>query len=162
MKDKKQTILQFLKFAAVGVLNTLVDMGVFYILTNFLDFSSLPAQVISYTCGVLNSYFFNSIWTFKREHKRSAREFALFVGVNLATLALSAGLLQFLQFVVFKDGTFARTLYCTFLGRFFESAESLNAMMCKIISLPFTWVFNFLLNKLLVFKRSAEGADKEK
>ena len=49
-------IKQFIKFNAVGILNTSVDFCVFTILT-FLSVNSLIAQVISYSCGMINCYF---------------------------------------------------------------------------------------------------------
>ncbi len=157
--EKKHTIIQFLKFAAVGVLNTLIDLGVFYLLRNFLQFNTVLAHCISFTCGVLNSYLFNSSWTFKKEHKHTFREFASFIAVNLIILALSLGLIYLLEHYVFVKMSFANTLYATFFGKFFESVEKLNSMVCKIVIMPATWLLNFILNKLIVFKSKGGGAN---
>ena len=52
---KKESIGQFLKFAVVGVLNTVVDFLVFQLLNLTLGWTYF-AQVIGYSAGILNSY----------------------------------------------------------------------------------------------------------
>jgi len=65
---KLKNIMQFLKFAAVGVANTLVDWAVFYLLflTIFPD-ERLLAKAISFVIAAVNSFVLNSIWTFRQE-----------------------------------------------------------------------------------------------
>ena len=87
MKLKEQG-LQFIKFGLVGVLNTLVDFLVYQLLV-YLGLHYAPAQCISYTCGLLNSYFFNSRWTFGKGKRYTKREFVAFVAVNLVSLSIS-------------------------------------------------------------------------
>ena len=89
---KKESIFQFLKFALVGVLNTVVDFLVFQLFNLTLGWMYL-AQVIGYCAGILNSYFWNSRWTFRKEHRRSAREVVTFLVVNLVSLGVSLGVL---------------------------------------------------------------------
>lgn len=79
---------QLFKFGIVGVLNTAVDFAVFTALT-FSSLSYMPAQWISYSCGVANSYLWNRSWTFKRQEKRDPKEIAKFIGVNVITLLFS-------------------------------------------------------------------------
>jgi putative flippase GtrA len=52
-----------LKFGMIGAVNTGIDLGVFTLLTLW-DWSYLPSQSLSYTCGVFNSYAMNRSWTF--------------------------------------------------------------------------------------------------
>lgn len=74
-----QTLVQLFKFGAVGIVNTVVDFGLFWILTEwvftgtiggnaFLDFLGryyyTVSQTISYLLAVLCSYFLNKYWTF--------------------------------------------------------------------------------------------------
>ena len=81
-KELKDGIVQLVKYNIVGVINTLVDFLVYQLLT-YLGMKYAIAQCISYSCGILNSYFFNSRWTFKRDSGRSKKEFIYFVAVNL-------------------------------------------------------------------------------
>lgn len=78
---------QMLRFNLVGVLNTLVDFSLFFLL-NAMGMPYLPAQACSYSCGIANSYFFNKYWTFE-VNSTSAAEVARFAAINLAALALS-------------------------------------------------------------------------
>ncbi|MFR3906992.1 MAG: GtrA family protein, partial [Christensenellales bacterium] len=92
-KELKDGIVQLVKYNIVGVINTLVDFLVYQLLT-YLGMKYAIAQCISYSCGILNSYFFNSRWTFKRDSGRSKKEFIYFVAVNLVSMGLSVLLLK--------------------------------------------------------------------
>jgi putative flippase GtrA len=92
---------QAVKFGIVGVLNTALDWGVYFLLTRFTGLGSMMelAKAISYSVGVLNSYFWNRGWTF-RSRQGAGKTLLPFVLVNLAgtavnsgTLALATGLL---------------------------------------------------------------------
>ena len=60
----QKTFWQFIKFAIVGVLNTLVDFAVFQAFNLLLGWV-YAAQVLGYTAGMINSYVWNSGWTFR-------------------------------------------------------------------------------------------------
>ncbi|HWS30651.1 MAG TPA: GtrA family protein [Clostridia bacterium] len=124
-------LVQFIKFNLVGILNTLVDIGVFALLTA-LGLDRYVAQVISYSCGVLNSYLFNTLWTFRQEKRRTAKEFLLFVCVNLVSLGVSLGMIYVAEHDLHVEGTF----------------------MQKLIATPVAMVVNFIGNKLFVFKKT--------
>ncbi|MEH7418410.1 GtrA family protein [Neobacillus drentensis] len=84
--------LSLIKFALVGVVNTLIDVIIYAVLTKF-HLNYLAAQCISYSAGVLNSYLMNRKWTFEQKEKGSKREFFTFIGVNLITLLITTFLL---------------------------------------------------------------------
>ena len=89
-EETKKTLWQMMKFAIVGVLNTLVDFAVFQTLNLTLGWV-YAAQVLGYTFGVINSYLWNSNWTFREQRTRSLREVVLFVAVNLVSMGVSLG-----------------------------------------------------------------------
>lgn len=93
-KDVKTTIKQFIQFNIVGISNTLVDFGVYFLLTSLLNVNYIIAQVISYTAGIANSYIWNTLWTFKKEKRRTPKEIFLFLLVNIVSLGVSLGVLQ--------------------------------------------------------------------
>ncbi len=89
-------LVQPIKFGLVGILNTLVDAGLYLLLSRWL--LVLPEQRIlvkgiSYFAGILNSYCWNRSWTFRKQHAAAGR-FVPFVLVNLTGLALNAGLMH--------------------------------------------------------------------
>jgi len=66
---------QILKFCGVGILNTIIGYGVFFILVNYLYY--LIALLIAHIIGVTNSFIWNKLWVFKTE-KVSLYEFLKF------------------------------------------------------------------------------------
>ena len=109
----KGTIVQFIQFGFVGVLNTLVDFLVFQAL-NLLAGWTYLAQVVGYSCGVVNSYLWNSNWTFRDSRTHSAREMLLFLIVNLASLGVSLGVMWLDPCVAvrFCEGRYGRKAHC--------------------------------------------------
>jgi putative flippase GtrA len=86
---------QAVKFGAVGVLNTLVDLGLYFVLTRWLGLSGLPvlAKGISYGAGILNSFLWNRNWTF-RSQASAWKTLLPFVLVNLVGLGMNTGSMQ--------------------------------------------------------------------
>ncbi len=125
MKDE---LVKFIKFNAVGLINTAVDFLVFTLLVA-LKLHYIPAQIISYACGTLNSYIINSRWTFGDRRDSAARVVA-FVLVNLAALGVSIGIQAVLN------------------GQF-----GFGEIVSKLIALPFSIAVNFIGNRLFVFKK---------
>ncbi len=126
---QKENFYQLLRFGLVGVMNTLVDFGVYQLLV-WLGLHYALAQCLSYSCGLLNSYFFNSRWTFRREKNYTKREFLRFLLVNLCSLALSVLLLRL----------------C------YEALGIESNLIAKGIVTVFVMLVNFIANKLFVFK----------
>lgn len=75
-KQKGEGLIQFIKFGVVGVSNTAVDWIVYYIVAGYLitSVSAKPTvKAISFLVAVLNSYLWNTIWTFKKEYNQSVK-----------------------------------------------------------------------------------------
>ncbi len=114
------TIGEFVKFALVGLLNTGVDVVIFFALT-WLGVMYLAAQVVSYSCGAANSYLLNKLWTF-RSCGLSYSEILRFTVVNLASLAISLISLHFFHDTLqmglppAKGGATVLALVANFLG----------------------------------------------
>jgi putative flippase GtrA len=95
---RKHSLLdQFPKFACVGLLNTIVGYGAFFILSDYLYY--LLALIISHIIGVLNSFLWNKFWVFKSK-QFDILEFAKFNFVylfvllaNMVTLYISVSIL---------------------------------------------------------------------
>ena len=79
-----------IKFAIVGVVNTLVDFVVFNLLAGMLGFTVLSASLIAYSCGIATSFVFNRNWTFADRLTDSGRVLILrFIGTNLLGLSIN-------------------------------------------------------------------------
>lgn len=119
--------IQFIKFGIVGLGNTLITFIVYSILVK-LNIYYVLANIIAYFVGVINSFFWNSSWVFKKSQK----DFSLllkFIIVNLITLAI--------------------TTFVLYIG---VDMLNLNKYIAQIIGTIIGILFNFTLNKLWTFK----------
>jgi len=91
----RHSIGEFIKFALVGLLNTGVDVAIFFLLT-WLGIQYVTAQLVSYSCGAGNSYLLNKFWTF-RSSGLSYSEILRFTIVNLVSLGISVIVLTLLR-----------------------------------------------------------------
>ncbi len=148
--DTKKTFWQFIKFSAVGMTNTLVDFVVYSILTHF-GLNYILSQVISYSAGILNSYIWNSLWTFKKERNNSFKTVFMFVVVNVLSLGVSLGVLWLCKNPIGINQDVALELF----------GKSINIscdIICKIPASVFSAIANFALTKLFVFKDKSDIA----
>ena len=78
MDKFKKLIAQAVKFGLVGVVNTLVDTGVYSLLMLIPLFKQyyVVAQVLGYCAGVANSLVMNKRWTFSQKEKLGMNRFA--------------------------------------------------------------------------------------
>ncbi len=148
----RKNFWHFVKFICVGALNFAVDFGILSLLNVVLGWPLVISNVISYTCGVVNSFIFNRFWTFKMKLRfftkytvtRSLRgdaqsrtrriwflstDFLKFVFVNLVSLGVN-------------------TLAVYILGELY----GLPNFWAKLIATAFSFIVNFAGNKLLVFR----------
>jgi len=128
--DWPMWLRQALKFLIVGVSNTLLDASLYFLLTRWLGLSTRRtlAKAISYSAGVLNSFYWNRTWTFKTQASLGA--LLTFGWVNLIGLGLNAGVMALCLDV-------------------FQIHEGLA--LASATGVAFIW--NFAASKSLVFRR---------
>jgi len=156
-------IWQAAKFLMVGVLNTLVDLGVLALvskiaLNNFrfsasdillnilsvsVTFYSLY-KAISFIMAAINSFFWNKFWTFKRgTNEKVGKEFLQFFIVTF---------IGFLINVSIASLVFANINPLAGLDQ--KQWEIMSAVVATAASM----VWNFVGYKFIVFRQSAESA----
>jgi putative flippase GtrA len=86
-------MVQFIKFAVVGLLNSAIQYSVFLLLFSLIGTQYLLASVIGYVAGMTNSYVLNRRWTFGSRNQQLLTELSRFVAVNLISLGANLGLL---------------------------------------------------------------------
>lgn len=79
--------MQVIKFCLVGILNTIVGYGAFFILVPYLYY--LLALLIAHIIGVIHSFLWNKFWIF-RTRKTSMGEFIKFNAVYVIVFAVNA------------------------------------------------------------------------
>jgi len=87
--DKKSSINQFIKYSFVGVLNTVIGYGSFFVLVSYVQY--LIALGFAYVLSVTNSYLWNHNWVFR--HRISTVEFIKFNAVYVIAFTVNAGAL---------------------------------------------------------------------
>ena len=151
--EAKKTIRQVIQFAIVGVLNTLVDFAVFQALNLTLGWI-YAAQVLGYTFGVINSYLWNSNWTFREQRTRSFREIALFLLVNLASLGVSLGMIWLLREKAGITNAGVAGWMPKALSGFIKGDT-----VCKLIATVVAIAVNYVGNRLFVFKSKPQAEE---
>ena len=147
----------FVKFVCVGALNFLVDYGVLSLLNVALGWPLVISNVISYTCGVVNSFVFNRFWTFKMKLKFLTRYTVTRTprgGGRVRTVRvwfLSADFIKFVFVNLVSLGV--NTLAVYILGEMY----GLHNLWAKLIATVFSFIVNFAGNKLLVFREPASA-----
>ena len=127
MLDREE-LKRILKFGLTGVANTLVDVGVCWILNQLLGMNIYLANVIGYGAGMLNSYLINRSWTFASRDRLFSMQLVRFLLVNLSALALSTLLIRLL------------------------TGFGLGDMWAKLGATGITLVVNFLASRFWVFR----------
>ena len=122
---------QAVKFGSVGVLNTLLDLAIYFVLTRWLGLGGQPtlAKGISYSVGVLNSYILNRVWTF-RATGSSWAALLPFVLSSLVGLAINTGMLSL----------------CL-------NTLALPELIAIGIATASSLLWNFLVSKFLIFRK---------
>jgi putative flippase GtrA len=84
--QERAITLKAASFAAIGVVNTLVDFGIFVAAYSLLELPLIPANVLAWLVAVTGSYVMNSYITFAAESGRRLawRAYGAFVASGVA------------------------------------------------------------------------------
>jgi putative flippase GtrA len=137
---RQALMLKAVSFALVGVVNSLVDLGLFLLALKYLTTSLVVANVLAWTVAVSGSYVMNSFITFAAESGRQ--------------LALKA-YLAFVASQVF--GLIAATTTLVL------AAMVLPVLYAKLLAIGVSFLVNFSISHFVVFrKRDGDAADNRK
>lgn len=155
---------QFLKFAAVGAMNTAIDWSLAFFLTFYtplprvlgaglVSLTSVPVRpevaavwltkLISSGTATVNSFIWNRRWTFRVRGKQArARQFAKFVTVNVIGMLLNS------------------TITALLLRPFLPEPPRIAFLVCQATATALVLFWNFFANKYWTF-RGASGVSIE-
>ena len=142
-------IFQAAKFILVGFLNTLVDLGALNLL---ILFSGLASGIfysifkgISFTIAVINSYYWNKFWTFRKsdkiektEIKNNGGELLQFLMVSVVGFGINVGVASFVV---------------NYIGPQLGFGDKIWANVAAIIATLSAMVWNFFGYKFIVFRK---------
>ena len=134
-----ELVQQTLKFGLVGVMNTAIDWGVYFLLVSAslpISLNPVLAKVLAYLSGTANSSFINHRWTF-RSLKEIQKIILPFLLVNIFGTMLNAG-----------------TLYGATVILKFEEPTGL------VFATAVAFIWNFAISKLVIFRASSQKASE--
>ncbi len=119
-----------MSFASIGVVNSLVDLGLFLLALKYLTSSLVVANTLSWAVAVSGSYVMNSFITFAAESGRrlSGRSYLTFVASQvLGLLASTVALIA--------------------------AAQVLPVLYAKLVAIGVAFVVNFSMSHFVVFRK---------
>jgi len=133
-KKIKSSVIQFIKFGIVGLSNTIISYLIYALLV-YLGFHYLIASILAFFLSVLNSFFWNSRYVFKKDNgaKRSVLQALIKTFISYAFTGL---LLQNIFLFIFID------------------ILHISKYIAPLISLVVTVPLNFIMNKYWAFRQS--------
>lgn len=167
LKDKfnKKTIVQFLKFGVTGVINTVIDWGILYLLMTITNVTEglvlIILNALSFSVATVNSFFLNRYWTFKREpdpnkilkkKEKERTDFWQFLLVTLIGMGINS-------LLVYTIATFIPPYFSIvpiqelFTGMGEETYGKIWTMFGKAAATAISLLWNFFGYKLWVFKK---------
>jgi putative flippase GtrA len=128
--------LKATSFAAVGVVNTLVDLAVFIAAYTVFDLPLIPANILAWLIAVTGSYVMNCYTTFAAESGRKLtwRAYAAFVGSGVAGVTANTATLVIASYW-------------------------LPVIAAKVAAIAVSFVVNFSLSHFIVFKARERRAE---
>ena len=136
--------VRFFRFAIVGGIGSVIDFGVFNLLTNFVSFfknNAVWATVISFTLAVFSNYYWNRVWTYPDSRSKSVgRQVVQFFMVSLIGLAIRTPMFAWLENILvdfFNSWWKWGNLSPIFLAH--------NASLAIVILVVMVW--NFIANR---------------
>jgi len=144
-ENKKELIIQFIKFGVVGVSNTFVHLAIYYLLL-FLNVNYIIANSLGFIISVLNAYFWNNKFVFNKKKENNEKDT---VKQTLKKLAK-----------VYASYTFTFIL-SNILIYVWVDLLHISDKIAPIINSIITIPINFLMNKLWAFGKQGESKEKE-
>lgn len=90
----RREVTRFFRFGIVGLSASLVDFSILTGLKYFFGWPTLLANLVSYSCGMLDSYMLNRHWVYpEAKTQRSHVQLFRFMFINLVGLGLNMILL---------------------------------------------------------------------
>ena len=129
----KKLIIQLIKFGIVGVIATLIDLGVLMLLTELLNVDVLISSAVSFTVSVVANYILSMLFVFKSGKNSKVKEFIIFVLLSIGGLLIN-------QFIMWIGTEFMSVYY----------------LWVKAFATVFVPIYNFVTRKIFLEKNSKE------
>jgi len=147
----KASLLEKLRFASVGLINTLVDFSLLNALIFIVHLPIMGANFISTFAAMCLSLVLNKHFVFQDKEPLSGKKFVLFVCITLASIWIVQAFIILLLTTVFADQlqTVSQALHD--LSGF--SKDFFVSNIAKVFATIGSLIWNYYFYKRLVFKK---------
>ena len=139
--NKKETLIQFIKYGMVGAMNTLVTLGVIFICKTFLGWNLYLSNALGYIAGVINSFIWNKTWVFRSQKGVIGEATKFLIGFGVCYL------LQLLAVYALTEWSQLGSMKWTICG-FVIGGYGVATLIGNVV---YT-LANFIYNRLITFK----------
>ncbi len=122
-----KNIIQLLKFAVVGISNTLITAATIWVLLKGLHISDYIANIVGYIFGLANSFIWNRRWTFSSKASINETLFKFLLTFVISYLFQLANLYILLNYT------------------------TIDSYLCQLLSIVLYTCINFISNKYYTF-----------
>ena len=137
----KKLVEQIVKFGLVGIIATLIDMGLLMFLKEAFGMDENVAAAISFSVSVIFNYIFSMKFVFERRDDMSRqREFIIFMILSIIGLGINVGIMYGM------DGRMEFLRGIPFLYRW-------EYMIRKVVATIVVLIWNFVSRKILLEKK---------
>jgi putative flippase GtrA len=123
-------------YAIFGVLTTVVNIAVYWLIAHPLEFAVMPSTIIAWIAAVLFAYITNRRWVFNSE-AHTTQEIVR----------------EIVTFFAFRLGTGVVDWACMFV---FVDILSFNDVVIKFIANVIVIILNYVASKLIIFKHKKD------
>jgi putative flippase GtrA len=123
-----------LRFLVVGALGTIINVIIFFIFADYLNFNANLSSIIAFCFAVTQNYFLNHIWSFKKfvNFHVNLKSYMKYVFVNIFGLIVNLIVLNLILMQFNPDIKTTAQLFGVLAGT----------------------IFNFMLSRFFVFKKN--------
>lgn len=140
--NKYKSIIAYLFW---GVVTTIVNLGVFQVLSPVLHWNVSLSTVIAWFASVLVAYFTNKVWVFG-SHYTTVHDF----------------IVELLRFFFYRGLTLVIDLVITYIGiNLLKFDTPIQQFMVKFVDNVVVVIANYIFSKWLIFKDNKNIANKE-
>ena len=124
---------QLLKYGLVGISGCIVNIGIYYLFSEYFGFGLNLCSVIAFTFAVTSNYILNSSWTFLSKKHRgdlTIKDWVSYIAGNIQGLLINLFVLNLLIHII----------------------DFHNHIMAQLAGIFSGMVFNYYFAKKFVFK----------
>lgn len=141
--------IKFWKFVMVGVLNTIVGMGLQFLLYNLFGIEKNIATLIGNVLGSVLSYFLNKYFTFKNTEKGWKPVFRFALNIAVCYVLAYAVVMNIVAFICTANS----------LTMFGMTVESFSANLSMLVGACSFVAFNYIGQRFFAFREKKENTE---